>query len=126
MKARKAHKKHHHRRQPQYVQYDHKEDTDDFLYDSELKAVENRDATNVQFNHDGDQDDLDLEMPEPNMRGAARQRMAEDESWNKFFQQGKIDQLNEGNLVQLREEDELVAHKKGEPFMYQSELKGDV
>jgi hypothetical protein len=43
------------------------------------------DATNVQFNHDGDQDDIDLEMPEPNMRGAARQRMAEDESWNQFF-----------------------------------------
>jgi hypothetical protein len=43
------------------------------------------DATNVQFNHDNDQDDIDLMMPAPAMRGAARQRMAEDESWNKFF-----------------------------------------
>lgn len=84
------------------------------------------DATNVQFNHDGDQDDLDLEMPEPNMRGAARQRMAEDESWNQFFQKGAKEQLAEGNLVQLADDDEeLAPRKRGEPFQYFSELKDD-
>ena len=79
---------------------------------------------NVQFNHDNDQDDIDLEMPEPELRGAARQRIAEDESWNKFFQEGAKQQLAEGNLLQTG--DELLPHKKGEPFMYQSELKDDV
>lgn len=90
------------------------------------------DATNVQFNHDNDQDDIDLMMPAPAMRGAARQRMAEDESWNKFFQEGKIQQKAEEadetkwdkTMVQLSDE-ELLPHKKGETFLYPSELVMD-
>ena len=124
----KAKKHHHHKAHPhnQYVQFDHNADTDDFLYDKELKAIEMGDATNVQYNHEGDQDDLDLNMPAPEMRGSARQRMAEDESWNKFFQQGAIDQdAEESNWdktnVQLSDED-ILPRKKGQPFLYESDL----
>ena len=127
----KAKKHHHHKAHPhnQYVQFDHNADTDDFLYDKELKAIEMGDATNVQYNHEGDQDDLDLNMPAPEMRGSARQRMAEDESWNKFFQQGAIDQdAEESNWdktnVQLSDED-ILPRKKGQPFLYESELVQD-
>ena len=71
----------------QYVQFDHNQDDDDFLYDKELRAVEQmNDEQNVQFSHDGDTEDLDLNMPAPATRGSARQRMAEDDQWNNFFQ----------------------------------------
>jgi hypothetical protein len=45
----------------QYVQFDHNTDTDDFLEDNELRAVEHmNDEQNVQFNHDDDTEDIDL------------------------------------------------------------------
>jgi hypothetical protein len=48
-----AQRHHHHHPQRQYVQFDHNQDDDDFLYDTELRAVEHiRDATNVQYNHE--------------------------------------------------------------------------
>lgn len=47
--------------------------------------------------------------------------MAEDEEWARYFQQGKIAQLaDEQTNVQLT--DELIPHKKGQPFLYESEL----
>lgn len=53
------------------------------------------------------------------MRGSARKRMAEDAEWANFFQKGRVELDNEEN-VQLS--DELIKHKKGEPFLYESEL----
>lgn len=132
-KSLRSKKHHHHHHQPhrlnrgQYVQFDHDDDQEDYLYDNELRAVEKmNDEENVQFNHDGDSEDIDLEMPAPEMRGSARQRMAEDAQWTKFYknageassEEAEWDKTN----VQLADNDDLLPRKKGQPFMYESEL----
>jgi hypothetical protein len=72
----------------EYVQFNHDKDEDDFLSDHELRSVEKMNNDYVQFNHDQDTEDIDVDMPETQlseMRGSARQRIAEDENWTKFF-----------------------------------------
>ena len=126
-------RKHHHHHRPhrlnrgQYVQFNHDQDEEDYLYDKELRAVETmNDDANVQFNHDQDTEDIDMDMPAPEMRGSARQRMAEDEQWNKFFQKsGEVSSEEvewDKTNVQLADSMDLAKHKKGEMFMYEGEL----
>jgi len=66
-----------------------------------------------------------MEMPAPAMRGSARQRMAEDAQWNKFFQTGEVSseeaEWDKAN-VQLNDSDDFAPRKRGEPFMYEDEL----
>ena len=132
-KALKARKHHHHHPHRQYVQFDHDNDEEDYLYDNELRAVERMengeedDETNVQFNHELDTEDIDLNMPAPKMRGGARQRMAEDAEWEAFFQKGAAKMSQEESEwdktnVQLADSMDLIKHNKGEPFLYEGEL----
>jgi len=86
------------------------------------------DEQNVQFNHDGDSEDIDLNMPAPAMRGSARQRMDEDAQWNRFFQTGEVSSEEtewDKTNVQLSDSYDLAPRKKGEPFMYENELLQD-
>lgn len=111
--------------QNEYVQFNHDKDEDDFLDDKDLRSVERmNDAANVQFNHEQDTDDIDIDTAAPEMRGSARQRMEEDENWTKFFQtKGKINEDEvDWDKTNVQLSDNLVPRKKGEPFLYESEL----
>ena len=61
--------------------------------DSELRSVEKQnlgemEGSYVQYEHENDTQDIDAEQPgEVVLRGSARQRIQEDEQWNKFFAQ---------------------------------------
>lgn len=126
LKSKRHH--HHHRPHRQYVQFNHDEDEDDLLTDKELQTVEQMNDEFVQFNHEGDTEDIDVEVPAEtpiaDMRGSARQRIAEDENWNNFFsKQGKVgDDEAEWDKTNVQLSDEFLPRKKGEPFLYENEL----
>lgn len=124
-------KKHHHHHPRQFVQYNHSNDEDDFLLDSELKSVERREGVDensyMQFEHENDTQDIDGEQPgEVVLRGSARQRIQEDEQWNKFFAQKPAENYEESQWDQANVQlsDRFLTRKagRGEPFVYESEL----
>ena len=111
----------------QYVQFAHSTDEDDLLEEKELRSVEqnNREFKGkelqfVQFAHEDDADDILLDQ-QSTQRGSARARMEEDARMERFFKSNGEVSPDEA-LIQLNAEDRLLPRKKGEPFLYESEL----